>query len=100
VVLLDVGRPGEDTCTPDPAYPPLPPIEGGENAARPSTAHPREEERRHAIASGFQAHPPKPLEFCRHEQGHGASLYSSCRYLAPASLSRDETSEELTFAAA
>ena len=60
VLLLDIGMPGED------GYSLIRRIRSFDGARVPAvslTAHARDEDRAHALASGFQAHLPKPVQF-------------------------------------
>ncbi len=62
LLVLDIGMPGEDGYTLIRRIRQLPSDEGGALPAISLTAHAREEDRRHALASGFQAHLAKPVQ--------------------------------------
>jgi CheY-like chemotaxis protein len=62
VLILDIGMPGEDGYTLMQRIRRLPSGEGGNVPAVSLTAHARDEDRRHALAMGFQAHLPKPVD--------------------------------------
>ncbi len=60
VLLLDIGMPGEDGYS---LIRRVRAFDGTKIPAVSLTAHAREEDRAHALASGFQAHLPKPVQF-------------------------------------
>lgn len=80
VLVLDIGMPGEDGYTLIRRIRRLARTEGGEIPAISLTAHARDEDRRHAMAHGFQAHLAKPVDVAR--------LLSTVRELAGATESR------------
>src|SRR5262245_60229641 len=61
VLVLDIGMPAEDGYTLIRRIRRLPKAEGGEVPAISLTAHARDEDRRHAMGLGFQAHLAKPV---------------------------------------
>jgi signal transduction histidine kinase/ActR/RegA family two-component response regulator len=61
VLVLDIGMPGEDGYALIRRIRRLPEAEGGASPAISLTAHARDEDRRHAIALGFQDHLAKPV---------------------------------------
>jgi CheY-like chemotaxis protein len=61
VLVLDIGMPGEDGYSLIRRIRRLPSSSGGDIPAISLTAHALEEDRRHAIDSGFQEHLPKPV---------------------------------------
>jgi signal transduction histidine kinase/ActR/RegA family two-component response regulator len=61
VLVLDIGMPGEDGYALIRRIRGLPAAAGGRIPAISLTAHARDEDRRHAIALGFQAHLAKPV---------------------------------------
>lgn len=61
VLVLDIGMPGEDGYSLIRRVRRLPPSQGGTIPALSLTAHALDEDRRHAIDSGFQDHLPKPV---------------------------------------
>jgi signal transduction histidine kinase/FixJ family two-component response regulator len=63
VLVLDIGMPGEDGYTLIRRIRRLPALAGGAIPAISLTAHARDEDRQHAIDSGFQAHLAKPVHF-------------------------------------
>ncbi|MGE3507470.1 MAG: ATP-binding protein [Vicinamibacterales bacterium] len=73
VLLLDISMPGEDGYTLIRRVRCLSAAEGGTVPAVSLTAHARDEDREHALASGFQAHLPKPV--------HLPALVSTIRHL-------------------
>ncbi|HEX6240604.1 MAG TPA: ATP-binding protein [Polyangiales bacterium] len=62
VLLVDIGMPGEDGYTLIRRVRKLPTSRGGHTPAISLTAHARNEDRAHALASGFQDHLPKPVD--------------------------------------
>lgn len=62
VLLLDIGIPGEDGYAVLRRIRALPPGAGGRVPAICFTAHARDQDRAHAIASGFQRHLAKPID--------------------------------------
>ena len=76
VLVLDIGMPGEDGYTLIRRIRRLAATDGGGIPAISLTAHARDEDRRHAIAHGFQAHLAKPINVAR--------LLSTVRDLASA----------------
>jgi signal transduction histidine kinase/ActR/RegA family two-component response regulator len=62
VLVLDIGLPGEDGYTLIRRIRGLSAIGGSEVPAISLTAHARDEDRQHAIDSGFHAHLPKPID--------------------------------------
>jgi CheY-like chemotaxis protein len=65
LLLLDIGMPGEDGYTLIRRLRKLPASRGGSVPAISLTAHAREEDRAHALASGFQEHLAKPIDLPR-----------------------------------
>lgn len=63
VLLIDIGMPGEDGYTLIRRIRALPAASGGTLPAISLTAHARSEDRARALASGFQRHLPKPIDF-------------------------------------
>ena len=63
VLLLDIGMPGEDGYSVIRRVRTLPPAAGGDVPAISLTAHARSEDRARALASGFQRHLAKPIDF-------------------------------------
>ena len=63
VLVLDIGMPGEDGYALIRRIRSLPSREGGTIPAVSLTAHARDEDRQHAMDSGFQAHLAKPVHF-------------------------------------
>jgi signal transduction histidine kinase/ActR/RegA family two-component response regulator len=61
VLVLDIGMPGEDGYTLIRRIRRLPNTDGGDLPAISLTAHAREEDHRHAMEAGFQAHLAKPV---------------------------------------
>lgn len=61
VLLLDIGMPGEDGYSLIRRVRRLPSADGGDVPAISLTAHVRDEDRRHAMNLGFQAHLAKPV---------------------------------------
>jgi CheY-like chemotaxis protein len=62
VLVLDIGMPGEDGFTLIERIRRLPKAAGAATPAISLTAHVRDEDRRHAIDLGFQAHLAKPVD--------------------------------------
>ncbi len=62
VIVLDIGMPGEDGYSLIRRIRGLSGVRGAEVPAISLTAHARDEDRQHAIDSGFQAHLPKPID--------------------------------------
>lgn len=62
VLVLDIGMPGEDGYTLIRRIRRLTGEEGGDTPAISLTAHARDEDRRHALELGFQAHLAKPVD--------------------------------------
>jgi signal transduction histidine kinase/CheY-like chemotaxis protein len=62
VLVLDIGMPGEDGFTLIGRIRRLPKAAGGATPAISLTAHVRDEDRRHALDLGFQAHLAKPVD--------------------------------------
>jgi CheY-like chemotaxis protein len=62
VLISDIGLPGEDGYELMGKIRALPPAEGGMVPALALTAYSGEEDRRKALAAGFQVHVPKPAE--------------------------------------
>lgn len=63
VLLIDIGMPDEDGYSLIRRIRALPPSSGGTLPAISLTAHARSEDRTRALASGFQRHLPKPIDF-------------------------------------
>ena len=61
VLVLDIGMPGEDGYSLIRRVRRLPTADGGNVPAISLTAHARDEDRRHAMDLGFQAHLAKPV---------------------------------------
>ena len=61
VLVLDIGMPGEDGYALIRRIRRLPKTAGGDTPAISLTAHARDEDRRHALELGFQAHLAKPV---------------------------------------
>jgi signal transduction histidine kinase/ActR/RegA family two-component response regulator len=62
VLVLDIGMPGEDGYSLIRRIRGLSAVGGAEVPAISLTAHARDEDRQHAIDSGFHAHLPKPID--------------------------------------
>ncbi|MBY0277771.1 response regulator [Candidatus Binatia bacterium] len=62
-LLIDIGMPGEDGYSLIRRIRALPTASGGALPAISLTAHARSEDRARALASGFQNHLPKPIDF-------------------------------------
>lgn len=62
VLVLDIGMPGEDGYALIRRVRGLPAADGGTLPAISLTAHAREQDRQHAIDTGFQAHLAKPVD--------------------------------------
>jgi signal transduction histidine kinase/ActR/RegA family two-component response regulator len=65
VLVLDIGMPGEDGYALLRRIRRLPGAQGGDIPAISLTAHARDEDRRHAIDRGFQAHLAKPVNIAQ-----------------------------------
>ncbi len=62
VILSDLGMPGEDGYSPDPAPARAEPRAGGRIPAAALTAYASAQDRTRALLAGFQSHVPKPIE--------------------------------------
>jgi CheY-like chemotaxis protein len=80
VLVLDIGMPGEDGYALIRRIRRLPKASGGGVPAISLTAHARDEDRRHALDLGFQAHLAKPVNV--------AQLLTTIRQLASDSAPR------------
>jgi len=83
VLVLDIGMPGEDGYALIRRIRRLPTKDGGDIPAISLTAHARDEDRRHAIDLGFQAHLAKPVNI--------AMLLTTIRQLAGPGATRTTT---------